>query len=190
MPVGVRGIPPQQQERRNDGAPNVRGALGSASKMIILDTNVISEPLRPRADPAVVRWLDAQHPDTLYLTAVTLSEVLIGIALLPAGKRKRGMELNAQSLQMKLFCGPLSLLRERSSYRFRAFGKSRGCKGLPNFGGRLSDRRDCRGAWVCCGNTRYCAVSCGGSAGHQSVGKLNKRCLQPSLFSELHLCAS
>jgi hypothetical protein len=73
--------------------------------MIVLDTNVISEPLKPRADPAVVRWLDAQDPDTLYLTATALSEVLIGIALLPTGRRKRGMELDMQALQTKLFGG-------------------------------------------------------------------------------------
>ena len=73
--------------------------------MIVLGTNVISEPLKPRADPRVIRWLDAQEPETLYLTATTLSEVLIGIALLPAGKRKRGMELAMQTLLTKLFAG-------------------------------------------------------------------------------------
>ncbi len=53
--------------------------------MIVLDTNVISEPLKPLADPAVLRWLDSQDPETLYLTATNLAEILIGIALLPVG---------------------------------------------------------------------------------------------------------
>ncbi len=42
--------------------------------MIVLDTNVISEPLKRRADPAVIRWLDAQDPETLYLTAINLAQ--------------------------------------------------------------------------------------------------------------------
>jgi predicted nucleic acid-binding protein len=71
--------------------------------MIVLDTNVISEPLKPRADPRVIRWLDSQAPETLYLTATALSELMFGIALLPAGKRRRGMEVAMQSLLTKLF---------------------------------------------------------------------------------------
>lgn len=99
--------------------------------MIILDTNVISEPLKPRANPLVVRWLDAQHPDTLYLTAVTLSEVLIGIALLPAGKRKRGMELDAQSLQMKLFADRFLPFDRKAAITFALLGSRAAAKGYP-----------------------------------------------------------
>ena len=55
--------------------------------MIILDTNVVSEPLKPAPDPAVLAWLDAQTPQTLYMTSITLAELLAGIAALPAGKR-------------------------------------------------------------------------------------------------------
>ena len=36
--------------------------------MIVLDTNVLSEPLKPKPNPAVLNWLDAQAPGTLYLT--------------------------------------------------------------------------------------------------------------------------
>jgi predicted nucleic acid-binding protein len=55
--------------------------------MIILDTNVVSEPLRPAPQPAVVSWLDAQPIETLFLTAIGLAEVRFGIALLPGGRR-------------------------------------------------------------------------------------------------------
>ena len=57
--------------------------------MIVLDTNVISEPLKPRPDARVLAWLDAQEAETLYLTATNLSEILVGIEVLPGGKRKR-----------------------------------------------------------------------------------------------------
>jgi len=99
--------------------------------MIILDTNVISEPLKPRADPAVIRWLDAQDPDTLYLTTVNLAEVLIGIALLPAGKRKRGMELAAQSLQLKLFANRLLVFDREAAIAFALLGSRAAAKGYP-----------------------------------------------------------
>ena len=56
--------------------------------MIVLDTNVVSEPMKAQGDPAVTVWLDRQVADTLYLTATSLSELLVGIETLPAGKRK------------------------------------------------------------------------------------------------------
>lgn len=56
--------------------------------MIVLDTNVVSEAMKPSADPAVAAWLNAQVAETLYLSAVTLAELLYGISVLPAGRRK------------------------------------------------------------------------------------------------------
>jgi toxin FitB len=58
--------------------------------VIILDTNVISEPLRGRPSADVVAWLDAQAVETLYLTTISLAEVRYGIACLPkAGRRQK-----------------------------------------------------------------------------------------------------
>lgn len=56
--------------------------------MIILDTHVISEPLKPRPDTAVLRWLDRQSAETLYVTTISQAELLAGVAALPAGKRR------------------------------------------------------------------------------------------------------
>ncbi len=55
--------------------------------MIILDTNVVSEPLRAAPSATLIAWLDAQMVETLYLTTVTLAEIRFGIAALPAGRR-------------------------------------------------------------------------------------------------------
>jgi hypothetical protein len=71
--------------------------------MIILDTNVISEPMKERADPAVAAWLDRQAAETLFLTATNLSELLVGVELLPEGRRKRGMAEAMQQLLADLF---------------------------------------------------------------------------------------
>jgi predicted nucleic acid-binding protein len=97
--------------------------------MIVLDTNVISEPLKPRADPRVIRWLDSQVPETLYLTATTLSDVLIGIALLPAGKRKRGMELAMHTLLTKLFAGRFLSFDREAAIAFALLGSRAAAKG-------------------------------------------------------------
>jgi predicted nucleic acid-binding protein len=97
--------------------------------MIVLDTNVISEPLKPRPEAKVVQWLDAQDPETLYLTATSLAEVLIGIALLPAGKRKRGMELAMQSLQTRLFAGRFLSFNREAAIAFAMLGSRAVAKG-------------------------------------------------------------
>jgi predicted nucleic acid-binding protein len=60
--------------------------------LIILDTNVVSEPMRPRPNPAVIAWLDRQAIDTFYLTATSVAELLLGLALLPAGRRQNLLE--------------------------------------------------------------------------------------------------
>src|SRR5215204_4505128 len=56
--------------------------------MIVLDTNVVSEAMKPEPDVAVRAWLNDQAAETLYLSTVTLAELLFGIGSLPAGKRK------------------------------------------------------------------------------------------------------
>lgn len=71
--------------------------------MIILDTNVISEPLRPTGDPAVLEWLDRQDIDTLFLTAITVAELRFGIAALPLGRRKRTLEEEFETRILSLF---------------------------------------------------------------------------------------
>lgn len=56
--------------------------------MIVLDTNVVSEAMKPQPHEAVRAWLDNQAAETLYLSSVTVAELLFGVAALPAGKRK------------------------------------------------------------------------------------------------------
>ena len=60
--------------------------------MIALDTNVVSELMRATPDDRVMRWLDAQAPDTLVITSVTVAELLYGIARLPAGRKRTQLE--------------------------------------------------------------------------------------------------
>lgn len=57
--------------------------------MIVLDTNVVSEAMKPAPDATVRAWLNAQSAQTVYLSSVTLAELLFGIGALPTGKRKK-----------------------------------------------------------------------------------------------------
>ncbi|HEX9595469.1 MAG TPA: type II toxin-antitoxin system VapC family toxin [Anaerolineales bacterium] len=59
--------------------------------MIVLDTNVVSEAMKPQAASLVVRWLDEQPAETLFLSSVTVAELLFGIGALPDGRRKQGL---------------------------------------------------------------------------------------------------
>lgn len=66
--------------------------------MILLDTNVLSECMRPAPAPVVVDWLDAQDPQRVWICAISRAEIELGIALLPEGKRKRGLRQAATTL--------------------------------------------------------------------------------------------
>ena len=59
--------------------------------MIILDTNVVSEPLKREPNPIVLNWLDAQEPATLYITTISLAELLVGVEVLPQGRRREAL---------------------------------------------------------------------------------------------------
>lgn len=59
--------------------------------MIILDTNVLSEILRPAPEPRVVEWLSEQPRASVFTTTITRGEILYGIRVLPAGKRRDGL---------------------------------------------------------------------------------------------------
>jgi toxin FitB len=59
--------------------------------MIVLDTNVVSEAMKPEPNPAVRSWLNEQVAETLYLSSVALAELLFGIGALPDGRRKEAL---------------------------------------------------------------------------------------------------
>ena len=56
--------------------------------MILVDTNIVSEPMKTRGDKRVVAWLDRQRIETLFISTITVSEILFGVAALPAGRRR------------------------------------------------------------------------------------------------------
>ena len=73
--------------------------------MIILDTNVISEPLKLKPETAVLNWLNAQEPQTLYLTTVNLAELLAGVDIMPAGRKRTALKAAIEDSVLPLFEG-------------------------------------------------------------------------------------
>jgi len=73
--------------------------------MILLDTNLISEPWKPKPDPHVMAWMDAQAVETLYLSAVTVAELRFGIAAMPAGKRRDVLHERLEGELLPVFLG-------------------------------------------------------------------------------------
>ena len=59
--------------------------------MIVLDTNVLSEPFKSKPSAKVLEWLDGQVAETLYMTTITRAELRFGVLRLPDGKRKQDL---------------------------------------------------------------------------------------------------
>ena len=66
--------------------------------LLILDTNVISELMKPEAEPAVLAWFTRHTQAQFATTAICQAEILGGLAMLPDGKRRRSMLAAAQEI--------------------------------------------------------------------------------------------
>jgi len=73
--------------------------------MMVLDTNVLSELMRPRPDARVIDWLDRQDANSVTISAITIAEILYGIERLPDGRRKRGFAAKAAAMFEEDFSG-------------------------------------------------------------------------------------
>jgi len=71
--------------------------------MILLDTNVVSEPIRRRPDRRVLDWLDAQAIETLYFSTISLAELLLGVESLPVGRRRTALAAALERQIAELF---------------------------------------------------------------------------------------
>jgi hypothetical protein len=68
------------------------------SERYLLDTNVLSEWMRPQPDSAVLTWVGQQSPDRLYTSAITVAEIEAGLALMPTGQRQRALQAAAWAM--------------------------------------------------------------------------------------------
>ena len=71
--------------------------------MIILDTNVVSELLRPVPEPKVKDWFEGQDRKSTYLTVLSEVELRLGVEIMPAGKRRDAMESTMEAMVILYF---------------------------------------------------------------------------------------
>jgi predicted nucleic acid-binding protein len=73
--------------------------------MILIDTDVVSEPWRSAPDAWVLAWIDAQTIETLFLSTITVAELRFGISAMPLGKRKTVLHNRLEGEVLPLFSG-------------------------------------------------------------------------------------
>lgn len=98
---------------------------------IILDTNVLSELMRMQPAPAVLEWFARQTSVIFYTTAITQSEILLGIAILPAGKRRTALADAAEKLFREDFSGTSLPFDQSSAVYYAAVVANRRRAGFP-----------------------------------------------------------
>ncbi len=98
--------------------------------MILLDTNVLSELMRREPHPSALAWVDAQPQHHLHISAVTRVDIELGIALLPEGRRKQGLQAAALRMFAE-FRGRCLAFDERAASRYANLVASRVRSGRP-----------------------------------------------------------
>jgi toxin FitB len=99
--------------------------------MTILDTNVISELMKAKAAPAVFEWISLQPPSDLFISTVTMAEVLYGIELLPKGKRRDALLHEAEIVFTAGFAGRILAFDEQAARMFGSIVSGRRLQGHP-----------------------------------------------------------
>ena len=98
--------------------------------MIILDTNVISEIMRPAPDPYVVAWLAAQNSLSLTTTTITIAEIQRGICRLPQGRKRNDLTEKFEGFVAEAFSNRLLSFDISSAYLCGKVSEARDAKGL------------------------------------------------------------
>ncbi len=99
--------------------------------MKILDTNVVSELIRPNRDENVVAWVDAQPLAELFVTAITEAELRSGVATMPNGKRKKALGADVHGILQKEFAGRILPFDSNAAIEYAAIVSARRALGKP-----------------------------------------------------------
>jgi hypothetical protein len=99
--------------------------------VLVLDTNVVSELMRPAPAASVIRWSNAQPPTSLYTTSVTQAEILHGVLLLPVGRRRRALEAAAEAMFAEDFGGRVLAFGSDAARKYAQIASARRRRGRP-----------------------------------------------------------
>lgn len=98
---------------------------------IVLDTNVLSELMRPQPAARVMAWFEEKAESDFFITAITRAEIMLGIALLPSGRRKEGLASAASEMFLQDFAGHCLSFDERAADCYAMLVAERGRAGQP-----------------------------------------------------------
>jgi predicted nucleic acid-binding protein len=99
--------------------------------VIVLDTNVVSELMRPIPDPHVLAWVDEQPVPDLVITSINVAELRAGAALLPAGRRRARIGEQVDALIDETFAGSVLPFDVDSSVQYAEIIARRTRAGVP-----------------------------------------------------------
>jgi toxin FitB len=100
--------------------------------VIILDTNAVSEVMKPAPSESVLRWLASQEPQNIFITVITQAEMLYGVEVLASGKRRRSLlELTEELFGAEGFQGRILSFDQQSAREFASILASRKSAGRP-----------------------------------------------------------
>lgn len=99
--------------------------------MIVLDTNVLSELMKATPEPAVFTWVSRQPPQDLFISTISMAEILYGIELLPKGKRRDGLWQEAEITFVRDFAGRILAFDELAARMFGSIVAARRTRGRP-----------------------------------------------------------
>jgi hypothetical protein len=99
--------------------------------VIVLDTNVLSEALKPLPSLTVLHWLGAQEPSSVFTTTITQAEVLYGIETLPPGKRRMRLLAAVEKMFAGEFEGRILPFDEDAARAFAGIAGARDAAGRP-----------------------------------------------------------
>jgi len=98
--------------------------------MVILDTNVVSELMRPTPQAEVLIWFASQSAEEVYVTAITVAEILLGIEPIPTGKRRDALQAGTERT-FGVFAGRILPFDEAAAQAFSLISSSRRKQGRP-----------------------------------------------------------
>lgn len=118
--------------------------------MILLDTNVLSELMKPTPAPAVTDWVASRPATTLYTTSITQAEILHGVMLLPAGKRRNAFEAAAEAMFRDDFAGRILAFGTEAAplYARIAVGRRKAGRPISHFDAQIAAIARVTGATV------------------------------------------
>ena len=118
--------------------------------MILLDTNVLSELMRPEPNARVLEWLAAQPAQSLFTTSITQAEILHGVMLLAPGKRRDAFAAAAQAMFAEEFAGRIVGFGSDAALPYARIAADRRQAGRPisHFDAQIAAIARCSGAAV------------------------------------------